>query len=175
MKQESWEELIKKALASEASEHPIFEGHQERFNKRLEDKNQRGRLISLKTWLAVAASTVLGIGVWIYIERSSLEIAHQLPDSTAPEVAYASEYFHQNLPIDVARMDYQDETVTKFLQQIQELESEYKRLDSLYRVNISNELLIKGMVENFQYRLTIMQKIKSYIEVKKNSTIQQNG
>ncbi len=175
MKQESWEDQIKKALELEAAEHPIFEGHQERFNKRLYEENGRGRIISLKTWLAVAASAILGLGVWIFMENSGSVIAQKMPDSPAPEVAYASEYFHQNVPIDVTRMDYQDETVTRFLQQLQELESEYKRLDSLYRVNISNELLIKGMVENFQYRLTIMQKIKSYIEVKKNSSIQQNG
>lgn len=174
MKEEAWDKLIKDALEQEVAEHPIYEGHELRFDQKLKNRDRLSRVIRLRTLTSIAALVVMGIGLWLYNSEEVIAKSDSNPIETPPQVEYAKEFFQQNSSINIHSLDYQDEKVTRFLQELTQLENEYQMLDSLYRNNVSNESLIKGMVENFQYRLLVVQKIKAYIELKKSIQSNEN-
>jgi hypothetical protein len=46
------------------------------------------------------------------------------------------------------------------------LEKESRKLDSLLLLNINNEKIVQGLIDNYQYRLRVIEQLKKYIEIK---------
>lgn len=154
-----------------ASEAPIAEGHEDRFEQRLRE-GKKAKVITFNfrvtALVGAAAAVVIAIGVYFFVLKDPG--GEQLVKVDYPqEVKKAKEYFQANNVLDTKTLEYKDEKVTEFLTKLQELENEYHRLDTLYQMNVQNENIIRGMMENFQYRLQIIHQLKSYIELKNQS------
>jgi hypothetical protein len=165
------EEDILKALEQIASEAPISEGHEDRFEQRLRE-GKKSNVITFNfrvtALVGAAAAIVVAFGVYFFALKNSGD--EQLTKVEYPlEVKKAKEYFQANNILDTKTLEFKDEKVTEFLTKLQELETEYHRLDTLYQMNVQNENIIRGMMENFQYRLQIIHQLKSYIELKNQS------
>ncbi|MFN6379709.1 MAG: hypothetical protein ACK4WD_10555 [Flavobacteriales bacterium] len=165
------EEDILKALEQMASEAPIAEGHEDRFEQRLRE-GKKAKVITFNfrvtALVGAAAAVVIAIGVYFFVLKDPG--GERLAKVDYPqEVKKAKEYFQANNVLDTKTLEYKDEKVTEFLTKLQELENEYHRLDTLYQMNVQNENIIRGMMENFQYRLQIIHQLKSYIELKNQS------
>lgn len=171
------EDEIVKALEHLADQVPIGADHELRFEKRLREP-QKGRVLTLNisvVKLAAAAVVVIAIGIFWWSSATQKAIARSGETIQYPlEVLKAEQFYKSNADYDQGAYDQNDTTVTAFIGKLHMLEAEYKNLDSMYQYNASNEHIIRGMIENFQFRLQIIHQLKTYIELKNQSKSKQH-
>ncbi|MFZ4783976.1 MAG: hypothetical protein ACOYLH_00775 [Flavobacteriales bacterium] len=165
------EELMRQAFEEMPIEPPI-DGHEERFKSRLQSKKQT-RIVSLAWVKYAAAAVVVGLGVFFFTQNKPLyppvvanTNAQQDSSIVHPAVEKAEEFYASRAHLDWSKVDQNDQQVKDFLQSMHTLEQESKRLDSLLMLNINNEKLIEGLIDNYQYRLRVIEQLKKYIELK---------
>lgn len=145
-----------------------FAGHEERFELRLKKARQQNTIRPLRQWLrvAAAAAVLLAIG-WVVVSNAwhTRHHAASIHDMRHPEVEAAEAYYKQFANIDFGQLNASDQRIQEFLREMNVLETEYKRLESLLAENFNNERVAKAMVENFQFRLKLMEQLRKYIEI----------
>lgn len=171
------EDEIIEAFMKIAEQNPIEEGHELRFEKRLSGKAQV-KMFSLSPFvlrIAAAAVLLVCLGLFWWMNSNEPKIADTSVAPAYPmEVIKAQAFYHSNAELDNSKLSSEDIVVKEFLEKLKTLESEFARLDSLYQFNQSNEQLIKGMIENFQFRLQVIHQLKTYIEIKNQSNQENN-
>lgn len=171
------EDEIIEALMKIAEQNPIEEGHELRFEKRLNAK-AKVKIFSLTPFVlrfSAAAVLLVCLGLAWWENQNNKSTAETTVAPAYPmEVIKAQAFYHSNAELDNSKLSSEDVVVKEFLEKLKTLESEYARLDSLYQFNQSNEQLIKGMIENFQFRLQVIHQLKTYIEIKNQSNQENN-
>lgn len=170
MSEMNWNEFIEK----EAEKFPINEGHEHRFEKKLEHTrlNRQTRGIQ-KLWWAAAVIVMLLTSVWVFSpsERELVETGVELPAEIGKVQVYFSKQVKElNLNLSLGN----DEVINHFVKELSRLEEEYQTLNELYSNQPNNTNLIDGMIENFEFRLRIMQQIKSYLEITQSQKDHEN-
>jgi hypothetical protein len=164
---ENIEEILKKALEHSQVEWPE-EGHESRFVARLEEqKKSKGKIFKL-SWVKYAAAAVaVGIGLLIafYPEKQFPPVA-QTDEIVHPAIEKAEAFYASRANLDWSSVDQSDEQVKQFVSSMQLLEKESRKLDSLLLLNINNEKIVQGLIDNYQYRLRVIEQLKKYIEIK---------
>ena len=173
------EELMRQAF-DEMPIEPPTDGHEDRFKARLQGQKQT-RVFSLAWAKYAAAAVVIGLGVFFFTRNTNVDPpvvadAKATEDSTIvhPAVEKAEEFYASRAHLDWSKVDQNDEQVKAFLQSMHTLEQESKRLDSLLMLNINNEKLIEGLIDNYQYRLRVIEQLKKYIELKNSVNLPQH-
>lgn len=151
------------------------EGHEERFMTRLsymKDKRKKRRsYIRFVAWASSAAAVLLFM-VFLTVrelgkqDREEQAMALVQKD---PQILYAEEFFRKKLseaPLPVANGD---QNISKFISNLNYLESQYKVLEKAWQDNPGNETVLEAMIENYKYRLEIVQVMQRYIQIKNNS------
>ena len=139
------EDEIIEAFMKLADQHPIEEGHESRFEKKLTASGHAKVFnISKRFWRYAAAAVFVCAcaGVWWKNNRNVEVTENQSSPAYPMEVIKAKAFYASNADLETTTFDLQDETVNGFLQKLKLLEGEYKKLDSLYQYNQSNEQLI---------------------------------
>lgn len=162
-------EMLKLAQHDALKAEP-FPGHEERFEMRLlkgkEDK--KIRQLPRWPWLALAAACIAGAIVFVAVRevKETNEIARitKLSD-VSKDMAEVEQFYHQRLNIDYSKMNTADARIQRFLTDIKKLEEEYASLENQLTKNYNNERLINAMIDNYQYRLRIMEHMQKYIEL----------
>lgn len=170
MSEMNWNEFIEK----EAEKFPINEGHEHRLEKKLEHAklNRQTRRIQRLGW-AAALLVALLTSVWVFSpkEREFSETSVELPAEVGKVQVYFSKQVKElNLNLSLGN----DEVINHFVKELTRLEEEYQTLNKLYSNQPNNTNLIDGMIENFEFRLRIMQQIKSYLEITQSQKDHEN-
>ena len=147
-----------KALKSQMEQRPPLEGHQLRFQRKLEQQNRPA--IKLITLISIAASFTLLLAL------NSATIS-ETPKTSAP---LTSSYEAQIL----SQLHYLETTYQEdFAIPIQDIKSQLKALDEAYiglesQLNEQNEhpLLLKAMIDNLQQRLDILNELEQVLKAR---------
>jgi hypothetical protein len=147
-----------KALKSQMEQRPPLEGHQLRFQRKLEQQNRPA--IKLMTWISIAASFTLLLAL------NSATIS-ETPKTSAP---LTSSYEAQIL----SQLHYLETTYQEdFAIPIQDIKSQLKALDEAYiglesQFNEQNEhpLLLKAMIDNLQQPLDILNELEQVLKAR---------
>ena len=170
-------------------EYPMPEGHEARFEARLEEAFRQKRPQSFFC-LGIAASMVamLGLAFWIFqkdpilpegegalVEEQSDTIstpsALSLGD-LSPDLRKLEEYYTASINLELASLDISDENrevADNFISRLSDLNTEYKQLNEELNEIGPNEQTITAMIKNLQYRLQLLLKLKEKLNELKSS------
>lgn len=187
---------LRELFKSERSrEYPMPEGHEARFEARLEQAF-RQKTSRPFFWLGIAASVValLGMAFWFFqkdpvlpvgedalVEEQSDTISSPATLSLgdlSPDLRKLEEYYTASINLELASLNISDENremADNFISRLSELNSEYEQLNEELNEIGPNEQTITAMIKNLQYRLQLLLKLKEKLnELKssKNETVQ---
>ncbi len=174
------------------------EGHEARFEKRLEESlgRKKGRPY---LWIGMAATLIALLGLTLWMQDSGPDLAdpseslvQQTVDSTgaqqgislgdlSPDLRKLETYYTASINMELASLDISEENreiANDFILRLAELDSEYVQLNEELNEIGPNEQTIGAMIKNLQYRLQLMLKLKEkLIELKssKNETVHSNS
>lgn len=170
------------------------EGHESRFEARLEKSFARQPRPRAYYWLGIAASLLLivSVGLWMTQNQGlpqddTQKVATQ--DSVkatpafslgdlSPDLRKVEQYYTTNINLELANLDISDENrdiADGFMSRLRELDAEYGELSRELNEVGPNEETISAMIGNFQLRLQLLLKLNETLnELKqsKNETVQ---
>ncbi len=177
-------------------EFPMPQGHEARFEARLEESFGNKKPSRPFFWLGIAASVValLGLAFWMFRQDPALPegegpLVEQQSDTTtspaalslgdlSPDLRKLEDYYTASINLELASLDISEENrevADHFITRLSDLNTEYKQLsDELNEIG-PNEQTITAMIKNLQYRLQLLLKLKEKLnELKssKNETVQ---
>lgn len=179
-------------------EFPMPEGHESRFEARLEEAfgQKRSRPFF---WLGIAASTValLGLAFWMFRQDPALPegegvVVEQPADTLAPasglslgdlspDLRKLEQYYTASINLELASLDISEENkevADNFISRLSDLNTEYEQLHEELNEIGPNEQTISAMIKNLQYRLQLLLKLKetlSELKKSKNETVQSSS
>ncbi|MDH3699032.1 MAG: hypothetical protein OEQ81_10225 [Flavobacteriaceae bacterium] len=158
------------------------EGHQARFQSRLEDQTMvvytvRKRINWWKPY-AIAASIaligILGLGL-INLQTGSVEnqVAQIAPELPQTKMYFANLVEDQLISFEQYRNEDTEKLIQDAMKQMTRLESDYLKLEKELIDGRNKEVIMQAMIQNFQSRMDIlnlyMTKIKMIEQLKTNN------
>ncbi|TYP98779.1 hypothetical protein C7447_10294 [Tenacibaculum adriaticum] len=143
-------------------------GHEARFLRKLEHP-KKGKNLSWK-WMSIAASVVLFIG--FYLGSSHQKYQYDLA-SVSPKMAEAQSFFVSTINQELKEIEkYRnletESIIEDSLNEIEELEDNYKNLRQELKANGNERHAIQGMITNYQQRLEVLEKLLIQLELLNN-------
>ena len=187
-------EMFKKE--NQEQKFTINNGHEERFLEKLQQSLPDGKKRS-RTWLKVAASIVvmLSVGVGYFLLNENSNVENTVVDSNqineeqteftfgdlSPDLKKVENYYVANINLELARLEVSPDTkdlIDGFMEQLNNLNLEYKTLNTELKELGPNDQTITALIENLQLRLQLLQKLKrklNELKLSKNEQIQENS
>lgn len=177
----------------ESKKYPLKEGHESRFLERLESELPTREKRNTFSWLRIAASIVmlLGIGTYFFVEKFSNQpikntvVAKEdvmneqqgisLGD-LSPDLEKIENYYVANINYELSQLDVSDnnkEMVDGFMERLGELDKEYGVLNTELNELGPNDDTITALIQNLQLRLQLLQKLKQKLNQLKSSKNEQ--
>ena len=156
------------------------ENHQARFLKKLD-----GALpVSKKSkfgWLRIAASIVvllgLSFGAFKYFQPIEIETLPEIANTetvetktlgdVSPGLKKVEDYYLASINLELSKMKYTPETKELFdgyLEQLNELDKEYKRLSLDLTESGPSELTVNALIDNLKFRLNLLYRLREQLE-----------
>lgn len=180
---------IRKMFSKEEQESStkLRPGHQGRFSAKLEQSFPIENRKSNFYWMKIAAVLVVALGVGFVLlsppnfngepevvsrpveekkEEAMPEKQFQLRD-VSPEFQKIENYYMASLNMELANLEVNENNkgiVDSFMNQLSELDKEYKRLNAELGKYGPNEQTIEAMISNLQLRLQLLQRVKNKIK-----------
>ena len=174
-------------------------GHAERFAAKLDRALPREKKGNKFLFLKIAAVLLIAFGVGfvffgmqsepIYngnsvvetpVEEQEEEVVpekqFQVSD-VSPEFKKIENYYLTSLNFELAKLEVTEENkalLDSFMEQLAELEKEYRRLNNEFSELGANEQTVEAMIVNLQLRLELLYKLKNKINEIKQSKNRQN-
>ncbi len=158
--------LIKKNRDYFDQEEP-FEGHFERFQKKLEADNAGKIQFPYRDILKIAAVVVLVVlsALWVYEQlgpgqpgENSYPLAEEAPEYKEVEIYYMStinEKYDQ-----IKSVDFNDPRQKEILlKELKEMDSIYHNLQKDLQMNPGDERVINALIKHYRIKLEVMSKI----------------
>ncbi len=156
-------------------------GHEDRFMARLQtlesqNEQSRRRVSDRFKWMVVAASLAilmtLGISVWNLKDVAEPELAEQKMElqEVSPEMKSAEQYLVAELAKKKERateIAATDPDLKGFIDQLDQLEKDYEKLELELNNNRDNERIIAGMIQNYRLRLELLERLFAKYQTKK--------
>lgn len=154
-------------------------GHEARFlNKLAQQKNKttvhRTPVYKLRNVMAIAASIVLLLGLgWVLLDIPSSPGATDTEtreETTYPELARTQHYFSSLIENELKKIKEEANTedtriiVNDAIIQLEQIESDYEKLEEELQKNGYSKQLLNAMITNFQTRITLLQHVMEQIE-----------
>lgn len=130
-------------------------------------------------WLQIAASIVvlfgLSFGALKYFETAEsigtivdtkTEPTKTLGD-VSPGLKKVEDYYLASINLELSKMTYQSENkdlVDGYLEQLDELNTEYNRLSVELTENGPNELTVNALIDNLKYRLSLLYRLREQLK-----------
>lgn len=146
-------------------------GHIDRFQRKLALQQQNKPKKTSWKWLSVAASIVLLLGFYLgSIQKDDASVLTKV----SPKMAEAENFFvstiNQELKeIEKFRTLETEVLIEDTLDQIEELEEQYKIFIEELKSNENKKQIIKGIIANYQQRLTLLEELLSQLEGSENN------
>jgi len=175
----------------EKQKHTIKNGHEERFLKKLEEAMPVERK-PLGGWLKIAASVAvimcLGIGFLYFNNNDDNTQTVVDADTTeeqkseftfgdlSPDLKKVENYYVAHINMELAKLEVSPDTkelVDSFMEQLNNLNLEYKTLNTELKELGPNDQTITALIENLQLRLQLLQKLKRKLNELKLSNNEQ--
>lgn len=156
-------------------------GHEDRFMARLQPKKVETAKTNIEAsftykWMAVAASLVIictiGLGIWNLKEESDVKFAEQKMElnQVSPEMKSAEQFLMAELAKKkerAAEIAATDPDLKGFIEQLNQLEKDYEKLELELNNNRDNERIIAGMIQNYRLRLELLERLFAKYQTKK--------
>jgi hypothetical protein len=182
----------------DSRENKLANGHQNRFEDRLEKEFPEKRKANSFLFLKIAAILVVALGLGFFFlkpdkpfnneptvadaptdtvkeERnknvSSEENNFQL-SQISPEFKKIEDYYMASLNIELSKINITPKNkalIDSFMNQMSELDKEYQRLNIEVKETGINEQTLEAMVANLQLRLDLLKKLKNKLKELKQS------
>lgn len=149
--------------------HEPHSGHAQRFEKRLQGVKPQRRF-SWK-WMSVAASIILALG--FFIGQSSVKNEAPTLSSVSPKMQEVETYFVNTINVEIQELEKNrnletEKVIEKALDQLEELEDDYKLFIQELNDNGEQQKIISQMIENYRKRLEVLENTLIQIELIKN-------
>ncbi|HLT50871.1 MAG TPA: hypothetical protein VKZ93_02875 [Arenibacter sp.] len=171
-------------------EHAIKDGHEGRFLERLEKEFPPVKKLAIP-WFGIAASVVIlmGIASYILVYMEPVEpIKTKVVDSNtvvpelnsislgdlSPDLKRVENYYMVNINLELSRLEISDRNkvlIDSFMDQLEELNLEYKRLNKELNEIGPNDQTISALIKNLQLRLQLLHKLKDKLQELKTQLI----
>lgn len=151
-------------------------GHFNRFESKLNKQSKPKKSFKLFSYVAVAASIVLLVGVWI---GSSFTNTGMELSSISSEMGETQSYFVATIQkeletIEAERNSDTEEIINDGLDQLKKLEQQYSALTLELKESTEDKRIIHAMISNFQQRINVLQGLLVQIDAIKKFKIQNN-
>lgn len=187
-------ELFKKER--EKRKPTMSEGHEERFLKLLQDefpKKKKTRFYLLK--IAATVLLLITAGYFGYkkysektvIQQTIVEGKNERIEQNAitlgdlsPDLKKVEHYYVANINLELAKLQVSDDNkglIDSFMSQLENLDSEYLRLNNELNKMGPNDQTISALIKNLQLRLQLLQKLKkklNNLNTSKNEQVETN-
>ena len=149
-------------------------GHLERFERKLNQPKKVNKT-SWK-WLSVAASVVLIFGFWLGSnhQKKQIELADISPKMEEVQTYFVSTINQELKTLEKNRSLDTETIIENALDQLEELEDEYKYFVKELTKNGKQRKIINMMIKNYQQRLDILENTLKQIEQIKNPNLLNN-
>lgn len=184
-------EMFSKDITQQQDKLP--RGHRNRFEVKLDKAfPEQGKSGSGFLFLKIAAVLILAFGVGFYFlqsqdiftgspavvdtpsEEQEKENSEELTpekqfqlSEVSPEFKKIEDYYMASLNVELAKIDVNDDNralINSFMEQLEDLDEEYKTLNTEISENGLNEQSIDAMVGNLQLRLELLYKLKNKLK-----------
>jgi hypothetical protein len=174
----------------------ISNSHEERFLEKLQQSLPESKKPN-RAWLKVAASimVMLSVGVGYFLLNENSNVENTVVDSDtinekqteftfgdlSPDLKKVENYYVANINIELSKLEVSPDTkdlVDSFMEQLNNLNVEYKTLNTELKELGPNDQTITALIENLQLRLQLLQKLKrklNELKLSKDEQIQENS
>jgi len=176
----------------EAQKTRLKEGHSQRFLERLEDELPQKKK-SAQYLLKIAATVLLVVAACYFAFQ---KFANEVPDNTSivndtnreeeqkgislgdlsPDLKKVENYYVANINLELSRLAISEDNkalVDSYMEQLKNLDIEYKRLNKELNEIGPNDQTISALIQNLQLRLQLLQKLKKKLNDLKTSKNEQ--
>lgn len=175
----------------EKQTYRMKEGHAERFFLKLEAELPKKERPNFYFWLKIAASILVMVGVasYFYMDMGNDIVPNttlvETPDnakssislgSLSPDLQKIENYYIANINLELANLEVSDgnkDIVDGFMEQLAELDGEYKKLNKELNEIGPNDQTIEALIQNLQLRLQLLKKLKEKLNQLKLSKNEQ--
>ncbi|WP_350290828.1 hypothetical protein [uncultured Croceitalea sp.] len=175
--------------------YQMKKGHEDRFFEKLESEMPKKAGSNAHFWLKIAASLVILVGLasYFYINTTDNSTPKTSIVSTAddekseegislgdlsPDLKKVENYYVANINIALAGLEVSDENkdiVDSYMEQLAELNKEYKKLNKELNEIGPNDQTIEALIQNLQLRLQLLKKLKEKLNQLKLSKNEQTA
>jgi len=166
---------IRKLFENEpqVSKDKMPKGHEARFLEKLDDQLPQQPKQSLFTFLNIAASVViligLSFGAYQLMGPEDVEIPQQTVATTSalgglsPQLKKVEDYYLANINLELSKMTVTPDSKELFdgyLERLEELNKEYSVLDKELTESGPNEQTVNALIDNLKLRLNLLYRLK---------------
>ena len=146
-------------------------GHLDRFERKLNHPKKESK--TSWTWLSVAASVILIFGFWLGSnqQQKPLDLADISPKMEEVQSYFISAIYHELKTIESNRNLDTESIIESALEELEELEDNYKNFVKELNKNENHARIISAMIKNYQRRLDILENTLKQIEQIKNPNL----
>jgi len=171
----------------------LSKGHQKRFEEKLGKELPKHRDSNNFRFLKIAALFILVFGIGAFFLNRERNIQKETPIVTSPEIKEEQKvlpdkklqlsdvspefrkienYYIAGINMELAKLVVNNSNkalIDSFMSKMAELNKEYKRLNTEFNEVGANEQTIEAMVQNLQFRLDLLFKLKNKLKEIKQS------
>ncbi|SEQ16376.1 hypothetical protein SAMN05421824_1327 [Hyunsoonleella jejuensis] len=169
---------IRDLFKNEKMEHEEMpKNHEARFLEKLKAAFPEEKASPKFSWLNIAASVVLLIGLSFgaysvfQVETPSgeelVEVKTKTLGDVSPDLKKVEDYYLASINLELSKIKPTPETKAIFdgyLEQLNELNQEYKTLSMELTENGATELTITALIDNLRFRLNLMYRLKDQLK-----------
>ncbi len=174
----------------------LSKGHQKRFEAKLELALPKQKSSNKFSFLKIAAIFIVAVGIGAFFLNKAKIIKTETPIVTAPKIEddkntlpvkefqlsevspdfkKIENYYLAGINMELAKLEVNPSNkalINSFMSKMKELNNEYKRLNAEFNEAGPNEQTIEAMVQNLQFRLDLLYKLKNKLnEIKQTKNI----
>lgn len=173
--------------------YQMKKGHEDRFFDKLESELPEKGKSNSYFWLKIAASILImvGIGSYIYVngagdtnQNTTIVNNEESKDADSnislrdlsPDLEKIENYYVANINLELANLEVSDDNkgvVDGYMEQLEALDAEYKRLNKELNEVGPNDQTIEALIQNLQLRLQLLKKLKEKLNQLKLSKNEQ--
>lgn len=159
-------------------------GHEKRFLKRMETELQQVPKGPLFPWFKIAASVavLIGLGTYIFMNwntQEPLETTIVEKDSPvtqekgislgdlSPDLKKIEDYYMVSINLELSQLEISDKNKTlidSYMERLEELNMEYKKLNTELNEIGPNDQTITALIKNLQLRLQLLHKLRDKLK-----------
>ena len=159
------------------------QGHEERFLSKLEETLPQERPSKWNTW-KIAASIILlvGVGLMAYLQFDTKDdipatiVDKGDPDDKnksfsfgdlSPDLKKVEDYYLVSINLELSQLEISDRNKTlidSFMERLEELNLEYKKLNTELNEIGPNDQTITALIKNLQLRLQLLHKLRDKLK-----------